>query len=90
MLKLIKVVVQLSGVDTSTTIDLILYQAQWSYTMLVDIYAQLPALLQREVTKRLHDKDKFFSTSLHYMDHLFGIRTECNSLLDFIDPIILI
>ena len=54
-LHLIQQVMGLSGAKISATIDLVLLQPQWSRTMLVDSYAQLPVLLQREVTKRLHN-----------------------------------
>ena len=54
--------------------------------MLVDSYAQLPVLLQREVTKRLHDKTRPFSTKSQKLEQLYGIRTRLNCLLDKNDP----
>ena len=49
--------------------------------MLIDSFAHLP-----EVTKRLHDKNKAFSTFAHSLDQLYGIRAEMNDLLDSNDP----
>ena len=85
-LNLIRQFMQLSGVQLSSTLDPLLHQAQWSRTILVDSFAHLPIILQREVTKRLHDKHKAFSTFAHSLDQLYGIRAEMNHLLDSNDP----
>jgi len=85
-LHLIQQVMGLSGANISATIDLVLLQPQWSRTMLVDSYAQLPVLLQREVTKRLHNKTKPFSIKSQELEQLYGIRTSLDILLDNYDP----